>query len=74
MKTFRALFALVTLALVACHSPERQSSDLSSVTCTCGRPEAVIDGCAHLLCVRRDGNPENPDCICGPMTLTEEGR
>jgi hypothetical protein len=70
MKTLSALLLLVTLAIAACKSPEPGSTeavDTSGIECICGQPEAQIEGCAHPLCVSGQGNPDNPDCLCGPL-------
>jgi len=75
MKMPRVPFLVAALALGACTSPDRQAAedvDLSTVICICGQPEAVIDGCANTLCVSREGNPDNPDCVCGPMSIRPE--
>ena len=76
MKTPLA-FLLGVLALGACKSPEEGAAgdvDLSSVTCICGQPEAAFDGCPHPLCIGGEGNPENPDCVCAPIEIGEEGQ
>ncbi len=56
--------ALACLPL-ACKS----SSGSADVPCTCGSPEADLDGCAHALCVAGKHNPDNPDCVCGTLSL-----
>lgn len=53
------------------HSPP--DYDPSAVTCICGQPEERFDGCHHPLCMRGEGNPENPDCVCGSLFDDEGG-
>ena len=69
MKT--ALLLLVPLALGACKSSSPKV-DLSSVPCNCGEPEARFDGCAHPTCAAGKRNPDNPDCVCGPLDFGDD--
>lgn len=78
-----ALSLLLALALGGCRSkdpapppapaPEPVTEvDLSTVPCTCGDAMTAMTGCAHSLCAAGKHNPENPDCVCGPISLVEE--
>jgi len=75
MKMTRLVFmTLLALGLVACTSPQGDVDvDLSTVPCICGEPEAAIDGCSHAACLSGEGNPDNPDCVCAPIDIGEEG-
>lgn len=66
MKPFR-LLVLVSICAVplACHSsPARHE-----VPCVCGQPAADIEGCAHHACLQGKRNPDNPDCVCGSLSI-----
>lgn len=66
MQPLRALaLSVFCLLPLACHS----SSARYEVPCTCGQPEADIEGCAHPACLRGERNPDNPDCVCGSLTI-----
>ncbi len=69
MKTL--LLAAALVGLVACSSPEKKAEPAHVPECTCGEPETAFDGCIHPLCLSGEGNPDNPDCVCGPLTLEE---
>jgi len=72
MKKIAAL-ALLALALGACKSPQQDVDvDLSTVPCMCGEPEAAFEGCPHPKCLSGEGNPDNPDCVCGPLSFGQE--
>ena len=75
MKTPSTLPLLAALALGACGSSEPVSDDVDIPTadCICGTPEAAIQGCPHALCVSGEGNPENPECVCAPLEIGEDG-
>lgn len=47
--------------------------DLSDVDCICGQPLEAIEGCPHPLCIAGERNPDNPDCVCGPIEFDGEG-
>lgn len=72
-KIHRSLLLGLMLALCACTSPDKkdskQSASSAEVPCICGRPEAAVEGCAHPLCLSGKGNPDNQDCVCGPLSL-----
>jgi len=64
--------ALLLLGMIASlNSCKGHSSRVRSpaVACTCGTPKADFEGCAHPLCVRGERNPDNHDCVCGPMKM-----
>ena len=65
---------LVTLplfiSLAACKSAEHHDS-VAEVACTCGTPEASIDGCASACCVSGEGNPEKSECACAPIEIND---
>jgi hypothetical protein len=66
MKPLRALASsMVLLFPLAC----RSSSPQDDVPCTCGEATADIEGCAHPACLRGERNPDNPDCVCGSLTI-----
>lgn len=66
MKTLTILMLLLTVACVSCKSTDASSA---SVRCICGTAEADFSGCQHPLCVKGERNPDNPDCVCGPMKI-----
>lgn len=72
----RPLLLGLLLLLGACKSNEDKagtmSVDAAAVPCICGTPEAAFDGCPHPLCLSGKGNPDNPECVCGPLTLGDE--
>lgn len=59
------LLALPLALSLACKS----SSTSGDVPCTCGTPETDLEGCAHSLCVAGETNPDNPDCVCGTLSI-----
>jgi hypothetical protein len=66
------IVALLLLGMIASlNSCKGHSSKVKSpaVSCTCGTPKADFEGCAHPLCVRGERNPDNHDCVCGPMKM-----
>ena len=72
-----APFLLLALALGGCRSADPAPAsapevDLSTVPCTCGDPMTDLIGCTHSLCVAGKHNPDNPDCVCGPIAIGEE--
>jgi hypothetical protein len=50
---------------MACHSTHSANNN----PCTCGKPEADMVGCANAKCVAGERNPDNPDCVCGSLSL-----
>jgi hypothetical protein len=76
-KIFTALSLLFVIGLpLACKSSENESESKSQtqaqVPCTCGTPEADIEGCAHALCLAGKTNPDNPDCVCGALMIEKK--
>lgn len=66
MKPFQSLALLLFISVpLGCRSNAPQQD----VPCTCGQPAADIEGCAHHLCLKGQRNPDNPDCICGSLTI-----
>jgi len=61
------LGAIATLG--ACTSPGNDAAQASATRCVCGTPEADFEGCAHAACMKGTRNPDNPDCVCGPMQI-----
>jgi hypothetical protein len=67
-------FAVILLlgaivALAACKSSDNAAATAAAQRCTCGTPAADFEGCSHPLCLKGERNPDNPDCVCGPMKL-----
>ena len=60
--------ALVVLPLAAlgCRSG---GGSAANIPCTCGTPEADLEGCAHPTCLAGKTNPDNPDCVCGSLSI-----
>ena len=69
MRTLLTSLALL-LVLGACKSNDK-TDQYADVPCTCGTHEAMIEGCAHPLCVSGEGNPDNADCVCAPIDFKE---
>lgn len=74
-----ALSLVLALALGACASSDPEPApapapdvDLSTVPCTCGDEMTAVTGCAHPTCAAGETNPDNPDCVCGPIDFGEE--
>lgn len=61
-----ALLVFCVLPL-ACRSTPTAAKD--EVPCTCGQPVADVEGCAHEACAHGKRNPDNPDCVCGTLTI-----
>ncbi len=61
------LGAVATLG--ACKSSGDAAAQKSAERCICGSPEADFEGCPHPLCLKGERNPDNPDCVCGPMKM-----
>jgi len=63
---------LLVLALILLPLGCRSTSASSEVPCTCGTHEADLEGCAHPLCLAGKNNPDNPDCVCGTLSLKKQ--
>jgi hypothetical protein len=59
------------LLAVGCFLPVgcRSSSPADDVPCICGTPEADMQGCPHSTCMHGKRNPDNPDCVCGNLSI-----
>lgn len=67
MKIVTVLMLLLAATCVSCKSTSSASGAV--VPCICGTAEADFSGCHHALCVKGQRNPENPECVCGPMKI-----
>lgn len=66
MRSLRLLaLSLAFVVPLGCRSGAKHGE----VPCTCGQPEADMQGCAHHACLRGERNPDNPDCVCGSLTI-----
>jgi len=66
MKSFQLLAVLAFCSVpLAC----RASAPQYEVPCICGQPAADIEGCAHHACLSGHRNPDNPDCVCGSLSI-----
>jgi hypothetical protein len=61
----RLLFLALLLLPLGC----RSTSTDSDIPCNCGTPEAAMQGCLHPKCVSGEGNPDNPECVCGTLSI-----
>ena len=67
--TMRSLRPLALLALCLLPLSCRSGAKRTEVPCTCGQPEADFRGCAHHRCLAGQRNPDNPDCVCGTLSI-----
>jgi len=63
---------LFLLALILIPLACRGTGVASDSPCTCGQPAADIEGCAHPKCLAGERNPDNPDCICGTLSIPKK--
>ena len=70
MKIFPVLL-LSLVALVGCRSDDSDKAPDTNYPCICGTPEASVKQCLHPLCLNGEGNPDNPDCVCGTLSIDE---
>ncbi len=63
------LFPLLAAALLVLPTACKSSPKAPEPPCTCGTPEADIEGCAHPSCLSGTTNPDNPHCVCGKMEI-----
>ncbi len=66
-----SIFRLLLIASVYLPLSCKSNSAAAEVPCTCGTPTADIEGCAHASCLAGRTNPENPDCVCGTLSIPE---
>ena len=70
MNSLRTLaLSVVCLLPLGCRSPSESQSHDDEVPCTCGEALADLEGCAHPACLKGVRNPENPDCVCGSLSI-----
>jgi hypothetical protein len=67
------LFLVLLLLPLSCRSGSKNEAKHDALhaaaPCTCGQPEADVQGCAHHQCLKGERNPDNPDCVCGTLTI-----
>jgi hypothetical protein len=68
MKIVSILIVALTLACASCTSMG-SSAPHQTMKCICGTPEADFNGCPNEVCAKGQRNPDNPDCVCGPMKI-----
>jgi hypothetical protein len=73
MKPVAVLILSLAAALAGCRVPGARSGPSPTPACTCGEPMTDFEGCAHPLCAQGLRNPDNPDCVCGPLELEPQG-
>jgi hypothetical protein len=72
MKIIVILLLALVCTTTSCKSGDASSSTSSSqatAKCICGTPEADFSGCPNAHCIKGERNPDNPDCVCGPMKI-----
>lgn len=69
----KILFALLLslVALAGCQSEDSDKETAGDFPCICGTPEAAMMECLHPLCQSGEGNSENPDCVCGTLSIND---
>lgn len=71
---YAQIVLLAGLALAgACKSTSSTSANSAEIPCTCGQPDADFEGCACPSCSNGVRNPDNPDCVCGPLNIGGKG-
>jgi len=60
--------ALLCLLPLGCRSSS--PAPAHQLACTCGTPEADLQGCPNASCLQGKRNPDNPDCVCGTLTIS----
>lgn len=68
MKIAVILILGMIATLNSCKGPSSKA-EASATRCLCGTPEADFEGCANPMCMKGERNPDNPDCVCGPMKM-----
>ena len=67
------LLALPLFASCSSSSSKTDIAELSAgVECVCGDEDGELFGCFHPLCIQEHVNPNNPDCVCGPLAFESE--
>jgi len=66
------LSRLLLLALILLPVACRGTQSSGDIPCTCGSPEADFEGCAHPKCLAGENNPDNPDCVCGTLSIPKK--
>jgi hypothetical protein len=66
------LSRLFLLSLILMPLACRGTDGAADIPCTCGQPEADLEGCAHPKCLAGERNPDNPDCVCGTLTIPKK--
>jgi len=69
MKFVVILILCAVAALGACRSSGNNASAAAAQRCICGTPEADFEGCPNATCMKGERNPDNPECLCGPLKL-----
>ena len=69
--TALVLVACLAAVTTACRSRPAPTTAPTFVPCTCGDAETDFDGCLHPKCAQGATNPDNPDCVCGPLEQEE---
>lgn len=71
-KRQQALFLAAVLVLpLSCKSEESAEAGRgeANLPCTCGEGSTDFEGCANALCIAGKQNPDNPNCVCGEISL-----
>jgi len=69
MKFVLILLLGAVATLGSCKSSGNSAAQAAAERCICGTPEADFEGCPNPLCLKGERNPDNPDCVCGPMKM-----
>ncbi len=69
MKSLLLVLLGAVAMLGACKSSGDSAAEASAQRCICGTPEADFEGCSHPLCLKGERNPDNPNCVCGPLKM-----
>lgn len=62
------LAGALALGSLACRS-SGSTEGTAEVECLCGQPLADMQGCPHPDCAEGRSNPDNPDCVCGTLSI-----
>jgi len=69
MRLFVIVLLCTAAALAACKSSGDAEAEAAAQRCICGTPLADFEGCPNPVCMKGERNPDNPDCVCGPMKI-----